>query len=112
MPFAMFFDWTKNGRLSGLAIHGTDETGERNLGTRASHGCIRLATRNAETLFNLITQTTAGLTPRFRYNPATAMIDTRGQLAMSSNGTPVMRDGYQVLLIIENERGPQLNASM
>lgn len=45
MPHSIFF-------RGGYAIHGTYE--ERKLGRPASHGCIRLARRNARTLFNLV----------------------------------------------------------
>lgn len=44
MPYAMFF-------RGGYAIHGTGAV--RALGSRASHGCVRLATGNARTLFGL-----------------------------------------------------------
>lgn len=47
MPYAVFF-------RGGYAIHGTNETGR--LGRPASHGCIRLRTAHARTLFNLIRQ--------------------------------------------------------
>ena len=46
MPYAIFF----TGR--GHAIHGTQYT--RRLGTRASHGCVRLSVANAATLFALV----------------------------------------------------------
>ncbi|MCR9134585.1 MAG: L,D-transpeptidase [Alphaproteobacteria bacterium] len=47
MPFSIFFH-------RGYAIHGTTEI--NNLGTPASHGCIRLHPEQAETLFNLVQQ--------------------------------------------------------
>ncbi|HEU0017751.1 MAG TPA: L,D-transpeptidase family protein [Methyloceanibacter sp.] len=46
MPHAIFF--TKDGH----AIHGSYET--KKLGRAASHGCVRLAPKNAETLFHLV----------------------------------------------------------
>jgi len=46
MPNSIFF--TKEGH----AIHGTFEA--RNLGRAASHGCVRLSTQNAATLFALV----------------------------------------------------------
>jgi lipoprotein-anchoring transpeptidase ErfK/SrfK len=46
MPHAIFF--TKKGH----AIHGTLE--EKKLGRAASHGCVRLSRKNAETLFALV----------------------------------------------------------
>jgi hypothetical protein len=46
MPNAIFFTG------QGHAIHGTNHT--RQLGNAASHGCVRLAPRNAATLFSLV----------------------------------------------------------
>jgi hypothetical protein len=46
MPNSIFFT------DAGHAIHGS--LAVRRLGTPASHGCVRLAPRNAETLFNLV----------------------------------------------------------
>lgn len=46
MPYSIFFTG------EGHAIHGSYET--RNLGRRASHGCVRISPRNAEKLFTLI----------------------------------------------------------
>lgn len=45
MPYAVFFN-------RGIAFHGTRATGM--LGRPASHGCVRLATANAKTLYNLV----------------------------------------------------------
>ena len=46
MPYSIFFT------SEGHAIHGSYET--RNLGQRASHGCVRISPSNAETLFRLV----------------------------------------------------------
>lgn len=48
MPHSIFFSQI------GHAIHGTYET--RNLGRPASHGCVRLSTQNAATLFALVSR--------------------------------------------------------
>lgn len=45
MPYSIFFH-------AGYAIHGTNFVNR--LGRVASHGCVRLATENAETLFALV----------------------------------------------------------
>jgi lipoprotein-anchoring transpeptidase ErfK/SrfK len=47
MPYAVFF-------RGGYAIHGTYEVGH--LGRPASHGCVRLNTADAATLFSLVEQ--------------------------------------------------------
>jgi hypothetical protein len=46
MPYSIFFTG------EGHAIHGSYET--RNLGRAASHGCVRIAPKNAEKLFTLV----------------------------------------------------------
>lgn len=53
MPFAVFYD-------RGWAVHGT--TAVSRLGTPASHGCVRLATADAETFYNLVREVGAGNT--------------------------------------------------
>jgi len=45
MPYSIFF-------RGGYAVHGTSHVSK--LGRPASHGCIRLHTANARTLFNLV----------------------------------------------------------
>ena len=47
MPYAVFF-------RGGYAIHGTYDM--KNLGRKASHGCVRLAPANAAKLFNLVSR--------------------------------------------------------
>lgn len=106
MPYAIFFDWQIEGRASGLAIHGSDAKGEAELGTRASHGCIRMATDNARTLFRLITENYKGRVPKFQIDPLTGTMSTKGALMRDDNGNVVMTTGYKVLVFIEDYGGP------
>jgi hypothetical protein len=106
MPYAIFFDWQIQGRVSGLALHGSDAKGELELGNRASHGCIRLATENARTLFQLITQNYKGRVPKFQIDPGTGTMSTKGALLRDENGKIVMTSGYKVLVFIEDYGGP------
>lgn len=53
MPYAVFYD-------RGWAIHGT--TAVSRLGTPASHGCVRLATPNAQIFYSLVREVGAGNT--------------------------------------------------
>ena len=53
MPFAIFYD-------RGWAIHGT--TAVSRLGNPASHGCVRLATANAEAFYTLVRRVGPGNT--------------------------------------------------
>ena len=106
MPFAMFFEWIRGGRVSGLAIHGADEEGMKALGDRASHGCIRLAPEAAKTLFELIQSKYRGNVPAFQVNPENGTMSTAGQLQRGENGHVVMTRGYKVLVFIEDYGGP------
>jgi lipoprotein-anchoring transpeptidase ErfK/SrfK len=47
MPYAIFYN-------GGYAVHGTNAVAS--LGQPASHGCVRLDTANAATLFDLVSQ--------------------------------------------------------
>jgi hypothetical protein len=109
MPFAMFFDWRIDGRPSGLAIHGADAAGEAELGTRASHGCIRLSAENAKTLFYLIHDNYRGRVPVFQINPDTGTMSTTGALVRDENGRVMMTNGYKVLVFIEDYGGPSVD---
>lgn len=51
MPYSIFF-------RGGYAIHGSYQT--RQLGRRASHGCVRLHPRNAARLFSLVRANRSG----------------------------------------------------
>jgi hypothetical protein len=106
MPYAIFFDWQIEGRTSGLALHGSDAKGEAELGNRASHGCIRMATDNARTLFQLITQNYKGRVPKFQIDPSTGTMSTKGTLLKDEAGKVVMTSGYKVLVFIEDYGGP------
>ncbi len=53
MPFAVFYD-------RGWAVHGTSAVNR--LGSPASHGCVRLATPNAEAFYTLVRQVGPGNT--------------------------------------------------
>jgi hypothetical protein len=106
MPFAMFFDWIRGGRVSGLAIHGTDDAGVKTLGDRASHGCIRMHPDDAKALFQLIQSKYRGLVPAFRVDPNNGTMSTAGILKRDENGKVVMVRGYKVLVFIEDYGGP------
>jgi len=62
MPYSIFFN-------GGYAIHGTNAVSH--LGRRASHGCVRLHTKNAKTLYSLVRKygknnTTIEITNQFK----------------------------------------------
>lgn len=76
MPHSIFFH-------RGVAIHGSYAT--RSLGRPASHGCVRLAPKNASTLFRMVTRhgkertrIVVHGTPNFGAPPAVASREQRG----------------------------------
>jgi L,D-transpeptidase catalytic domain len=109
MPNAMFFDWRIEGRTSGLAIHGTDDEGVKELGQRASHGCIRLSPENARTLFELIRDNYRGRVPVFSVDPRTGTMSTTGDFVRDEAGDVKMTRGYKVLVYIEDFGGPSVD---
>jgi hypothetical protein len=112
MPFAMFFNWEKNGYQTGLAIHGADGADVGLLGTRASAGCVRIAPENARILFSLIKNNYKGLMPKFAYDKRTATMSNQGVLVHGTDGRLQMTEGYKVLVFIENYGGENVVAAL
>lgn len=112
MPFAMFFDVGAGRPPTGLAIHAATRGAIKELGTRASAGCVRLAPQAAETLFTLIRARYHGHAPRFAVDQRTGAIRSDGALLHDAHGRPQMAPGYEVLVVIENYAGRKLVAAM
>jgi len=112
MPYAMFFNWEKNGFQTGLAIHGASGKDIGLLGERASAGCIHLAPENARVLFTLIRNDYKGLMPKFAYDKRTATMSNQGVLVHDANGQLEMAEGYKVLVFIENYGGENVVAAL
>ncbi len=105
MPDAMFFSWEREGVQTGLAIHAATGRDIGQLGSRASAGCVRLAPKNAAILFDLVHDKYRGPVPRFAYDYDSQSMSNRDRLMHDSAGSPVMADGYRVLVRIENYGG-------
>ncbi len=112
MPYAMFFNWESQGLQTGLAIHGATGIEVRELGSRASAGCIRIAPENAALLFNLIRTEYKGLAPRFAYDRRTATMSNQGVMMHDAAGNLQMADGYKVLVFVENYGGENVVAAL
>jgi lipoprotein-anchoring transpeptidase ErfK/SrfK len=112
MPHAMFFNWERKGRLTGLAIHATSAQSLEKLGQRASAGCIHLSPVNAETLFKLIRTEYRGQVPRFAYNAKTRTMKNDGAFMRDRKGRLKMADGYKVLIFIEDYGGKNIVAAL
>lgn len=112
MPYAMFFNWERRGRQTGLAIHAANEKSLKKLGRRASAGCVQLSPENAETLFDLIRAKYRGPVPRFAHNAASRTMSNSGAFMRDSKGRLQMTDGYRVLVFIEDYGGKNIVAAL
>jgi L,D-transpeptidase catalytic domain len=78
----------------GHAIHGSFEV--KNLGRPVSHGCVRIAPKNAAILYALVQENglentqvvVTGVTPGGEYNVARAQASPRGGFFRRSSGVP------------------------
>ncbi len=111
MPYAMFFNWIRNGSATGLAIHGATGSDVAQLGHRASSGCIHLSPDAARTLFNLIRSQYRGTVPRFVIDGDGTM-SNQGQVLHGTDGRPQFVRGYKVLVYIEDYDGRNVIAAM
>jgi lipoprotein-anchoring transpeptidase ErfK/SrfK len=112
MPYAMFFNWERQGLQTGLAIHAASGDDIALLGRRASAGCVHLAPEDARTLYELIRGEYRGQVPRFAYDKRTRTMSNEGALMRDAKGRLVMADGYKVLVLIEDYAGDDSIAAL
>ena len=112
MPYAMFFNWVKDGNQTGLAIHAASGDDVAKLGSRASAGCVHLSEDNARTLFAMIHSQYKGLAPRFAYDRRTGTMSNQGILMHDASGNLKMANGYKVLIFIEDYGGQNVVAAL
>jgi lipoprotein-anchoring transpeptidase ErfK/SrfK len=112
MPYAMFFNWVKDGNPTGLAIHAASGNDIASLGNRASAGCVRLPPEAARQLFTLIKTQYRGLAPRFAMDRRTGTMSNEGILLHDPSGKLQLAQGYKVLVFIENYGGENVVAAM
>lgn len=87
MEYAAFF-------RGGVAVHATTPDHYKQLGTRASGGCVRLHKDNAKLIYEKIQAQGQGLVPLFT---------TSGRVARDVNGRPIRVMGWKTLIIVENK---------
>jgi hypothetical protein len=112
MPYAMFFNWERQGEQTGVAIHAATGDDIDRLGSRASAGCIHLSPEHARELYYLIRGQYRGSAPRFAYDESTRTMNNRGALMRGEDGQIEMADGYRVLTVIENFGGRKRIAAL
>ncbi|MNT31399.1 L,D-transpeptidase catalytic domain [compost metagenome] len=86
MEFAVFFN-------GGVAMHATTPDHYKELGRRASGGCVRLHKTNAEFIFNLVSSEGKGLVP---------IVNRKGQVSRDSKGNIIRRIGWNTVIIVED----------
>jgi hypothetical protein len=112
MPYAMFFNWTRDGHATGLAIHAATDDEVSLLGTRASAGCVRLSPVAAQSLFTLVQADYRGATPAFEGYIRDGATGNSGDLQINADGSFKLADGYKVLVFIEDFGGDASVASL
>lgn len=85
MEYAAFFN-------GGIAIHATTPDHYKQLGHRASGGCVRLQKNNAQVIYEKIQAQGKSLVPLF---------DLNGRVARDVNGHPIRVMGWNTLIIVE-----------
>ncbi len=85
MEYAAFFN-------GGIAIHATTPDHYRQLGKRASGGCVRLYKPNAQIIYEKIKAQGRALVPLFNRD---------GRVARDVNGNPIHVMGWNTLIIVE-----------
>ncbi|MEK6579056.1 MAG: L,D-transpeptidase [Bdellovibrionota bacterium] len=88
MPNAVFF-------TGGIALHATSEAHYKELGQRASGGCVRLTLEDSEILFDLVSH--------LEKRPVQAIAQD-GKLLLDKKGNPVMVNNYDVIVIVYNQQ--------
>lgn len=103
-----------SGRISSVALHGTDRINYRHLGERASHGCVRMTQENASQIRDLLHPGRAvgadsplwGEVPRyFRSTPRDSLAARTGyvrdgSLLVDEAGQVLTKMGYRALIVI------------
>jgi hypothetical protein len=112
MPYAMFFNWERQGLQTGLAIHAASGDDVALLGQRASAGCVHLSPENARTLYELIRGEYRGQVPRFAYDSRSQTMSNDGAFMHDAKGGLRMADGYKVLVQIEDYAGDNSIAAL
>jgi hypothetical protein len=106
MPYAMFFDVTYTNRATGIALHAATGSGIKQLGRRASGGCVRMPPAKVKALFEEIQAGQHdGMIPEFAWDSAAGRTSTNGTIKRTIHGDAVMKRGISVLVVIEDYPG-------
>jgi lipoprotein-anchoring transpeptidase ErfK/SrfK len=104
MAWAMFLDYTHNFRQVGIALHSAGEH-IADLGQRASGGCVRLPPEMADALYHRFQSQERGPVPVLTFDQTRGSTSVAGDMVRDTQGRPVMKSGYKVLLLIQDYPG-------
>ena len=106
MPWAMFLNYAYRNDMTGVALHAAIGARElREIGHRASGGCVRLPLDKANALFHRFQAEERGPVPVFAFDEARGTTNVDGIVAGDGAGRVYLADGVRVLVVIENYSG-------
>ena len=106
MPWAMFLNYAYRTGMTGVALHAAIGARElRDIGHRASGGCVRLPLEKADQLFHRFQAEEKGWVPVFTFDEARGTTNVQGNVAGDGAGHIYLADGMRVLVVIENYSG-------
>jgi hypothetical protein len=106
MPWAMFLNYAYRTGMTGVALHAAIGAHElRDMGHRASGGCVRLPLEKADALFHRFQAEERGQVPVFIFDEARGTTNVDGTVAGAGAGRIYVVDGVRVLVIIEDYSG-------
>jgi hypothetical protein len=111
MPWAMFLNYAYRTGMTGVALHAAIGARElRDMGHRASGGCVRLPLEKADELFHRFETEEKGRVPVFTFDEARGTTNVQGIVAGDGAGHIYLADGMRVLVVIENYSGKPLQS--
>jgi L,D-transpeptidase catalytic domain len=104
MPYAMFLNYSYNTGMSGVALHAATGSAVGHLGNRASGGCIRLPPQKAAAFYERA-RSVRSQVPVLAFDPDRGTTNREGIMVRDGAGTPVLRPGLPILLVVEDYAG-------
>jgi lipoprotein-anchoring transpeptidase ErfK/SrfK len=106
MPWSMFLNYAYRTDMTGVALHAAVGARElRDLGHRASGGCVRLPLEKVDALFHRFRAEERGQVPVFSFDEARGTTNVDGIVAGDGAGRVYLADGVRVLVVIEDYSG-------
>ena len=106
MPWSMFLNYEYRTGMTGVALHAAIGEHElRDIGHRASGGCVRLPLDKADALFHRFQAEEKGFVPVLTFDEKRGTTNVEGTAANDGKGRIYLANGMRVLVVIENYSG-------